>query len=371
MLLRPGEPFAYNGAAHDYPHIRLVYWAGGNPFHHHQDLNRLLEAWRRPDTIVMQEQFWTPAAKHADIVLPVTTSLERDDIGFTKREGHFIAMKKAVEPVGEALDDHAIFAGIAERLDFREAFTEGLDTLGWLERLYEENAGRVRRQGIDLPTFARFWEEGLIDLSAHDRPLVMHADLRADPGAHPLPTPSGRIEIFSETVAGFGLADCPGHAVWREPFEWLGHVRADRFPLHLLSDQPARRLHGQLDHSPHSLAGKVSGREGVYLNPDDAARRGIGYGDIIELFNDRGRCLAGAILSADIAPGVARLNTGAWFDPEAGLEKHGNPNSLTLDRGASSLSQGCAAQTCLVEARRFEGEAPRVTAHDLPSLAPR
>ena len=65
-----------------YPDIRLVYWAGGNPFHHHQDLNRLRVAWRKPETIVFNEQFWTPAARMADIVLPATTSLERDDIGY-------------------------------------------------------------------------------------------------------------------------------------------------------------------------------------------------------------------------------------------------------------------------------------------------
>ena len=73
MLLHPGERFAYNGAEHIYPDIRLVYWAGGNPFHHHQDLNRLRLAWRKPETVVFHEQFWTPAAKMADIVLPATT----------------------------------------------------------------------------------------------------------------------------------------------------------------------------------------------------------------------------------------------------------------------------------------------------------
>ena len=74
MLLHPGERFAYNGAEHTYPDIRLVYWAGGNPFHHHQDLNRLRLAWRKPETVIFHEQFWTPAAKMADIVLPATTT---------------------------------------------------------------------------------------------------------------------------------------------------------------------------------------------------------------------------------------------------------------------------------------------------------
>jgi biotin/methionine sulfoxide reductase len=372
MLLDPGGKFQYNGATYKYPAIRLVYWAGGNPYHHHQDLNRLRQAWQLPETIIVQEQFWTPTAKLGDVILPATIALERDDIGFATREGYFIAMRKVMEPLGEARDEYAIFAGLAERLCVAETFTEGLDAQAWLKRLYDENAKRVRDAlGIELPSFEIFWAEGLVDLTRYDKPTIMHEDFRRDPDAFPLRTPSGRIEIFSERIAGFGLEDCPGHAVWLEPFEWLGHEKAARYPLHLLSDQPLRRLHGQLDSSPYSRAGKVAGREPVYLNPSDASVRGILDGDVVELFNDRGRCLAGAIVTADIAPNVARLATGAWFDLADSVEKHGNPNTLTLDRGSSSLSQGCAAQTCLVQAVRFTGEAPRVSAFDLPQLIPR
>jgi biotin/methionine sulfoxide reductase len=158
-----------------------------------------------------------------------------------------------------------------------------------------------------------------------------------------------------------------------EPAEWLGGASRERFPLHLLSDQPARRLHSQLDPSPHSRAGKVREREAIYLNPGDARARSIADGDIVEVFNDRGRCLAGARLTDDVMPGVARLNTGAWFDrdPETGLERHGNPNVLTLDEPTSRLSQGCSAQTCLVEVRRFEGAPPPVEAFELPVLLQR
>ncbi|HJQ59108.1 MAG TPA: molybdopterin dinucleotide binding domain-containing protein, partial [Vineibacter sp.] len=148
-----------------------------------------------------------------------------------------------------------------------------------------------------------------------------------------------------------------------------------RFPLHLLSDQPTTRLHSQLDPSPHSQAAKVKGRQPVTLSRQDAAARGIAEGDLVRIFNDRGACLSAAIVSDTIRPGVARLSTGAWFDPldtdtNRPLEKHGNPNVLTLDRGASSLSQGCMAQTCLVEIERYEGAAPDVTAHAVPVLVP-
>jgi biotin/methionine sulfoxide reductase len=80
-LLHPGETYDFNGSRAVYPNIRLVYWAGGNPFHHHQDLNRLRRAWQRPETIIVQEPWWTATAHHADIVLLATTTLEHNDIG--------------------------------------------------------------------------------------------------------------------------------------------------------------------------------------------------------------------------------------------------------------------------------------------------
>ena len=120
----------------------------------------------------------------------------------------------------------------------------------------------------------------------------MLAAFRADPAAHPLKTPSGKIEIFSEKIASFGYDDCPGHAVWLEPIEWLGSKTAERYPLHMLSDQPTDKLHSQLDHSPHARATKIKGRQPVTLHPDDAAARGIADGDLVRVFNDRGACLA-------------------------------------------------------------------------------
>src|SRR5207237_8322615 len=100
MLLHPGEEFDFNGQRLAYPDIRLVYWAGGNPFHHHQDLNRFRVAFGRPDTVVVHEPYWTATARHADVVLPSTVSLEREDIGSGKRDTHLIAMQQAVPPVG-------------------------------------------------------------------------------------------------------------------------------------------------------------------------------------------------------------------------------------------------------------------------------
>jgi biotin/methionine sulfoxide reductase len=377
MLLHPGETFDYNGGRHAYPDIRFVYWAGGNPYHHHQDLNRLRQAWRKPDTIVFNEQFWTPAAKMADIVLPATVSLERDDIGYGSREPYVIAMKKARDPLGESRDDYDIFQALAKRLGVAEAHAEGRkSTREWLDHLYEEARAKSAQAGVTLPSFAEFWEAGLAEAKGENREPVMLAAFRVDPEKNRLKTPSGKIEIFSEKIASFGYDDCPGHATWLEPIEWLGGKAAERYPLHMLSDQPADKLHSQLDHSPHARSTKIKGRQPITLHPDDARARGIADGDMLRVFNDRGACLAAAKLSDRIRRGVVRLSTGAWFDPaDAGsnmpLEKHGNPNALTLDIGASKLSQGCIAQTCLVEIERFDGPAPAVTAHQLPVLVGR
>ncbi len=167
-------------------------------------------------------------------------------------------------------------------------------------------------------------------------------------------TGSGRIELFSETIASFGYGDCPGLARWFEPREWLGGPLAERYPLHLLTPQPANRLHSQLDQTSIGQSVKVAGREPVLIHPDDAAARGITEGQVVRLFNDHGACLAGARLSEAVRPGVVVLSTGAWYDPddpaaEAPLDRHGNPNVLVPDIATSTLSQGPNGSSCLVE----------------------
>jgi biotin/methionine sulfoxide reductase len=373
LLLNPGVQYDYNGQRLTYPDIRLVYWAGGNPFHHHQDLGRLRTAFGRPDTVVVHEPHWTAAARHADIVLPVTTSLEREDIGSGRRDTHLIAMHRAADPVGEARNDHEILAALAGRLGFGPAFTEGRDDRQWLEYLYGEWREDMLAKGHDVPGFAEFWAAGEYRLPGGPEHFTLFEDFRADPVRSPLHTPSGRIEITSETIAGFGYPDCPGHPVWLEPDEWLGSALARQFPLHLIANQPATRLHSQLDVGATSQRGKVAGREAIQLNPQDAADRGISAGDVVRVFNDRGACLAGAVVTPAIRRGVVRLPTGAWFDPVPGvgpepLCAHGNPNVLTADVPSSRLSQGCAGQHALVEVERWIGPPPPVTVGAPPQL---
>ncbi len=375
LLLSPGEEFDYDGRRLTYPDIRLVYWAGGNPFHHHQDLPRLRRAFARPDTIVVHDPYWTPMARSADIVVPSTTSLERNDLSCTRNDPLLVAMQQVVPPFANSRDDYDTFADLASALGFGEQFTEGRSSQEWIEHLYDQWRPFVDADGGNTPTFEDFWSDGHYRMRTEDN-LMLFGDFREDPEKYPLSTPSGKIEIFSETIESFGYADCAGHPRWYEPDEWLGGPRALQYPLHLIANQPKTRLHSQLDHGAVSQASKIKGREPIRMHPDAAAARGVSAGDVVRVFNDRGACLAGVIVDSDLRSDVVQLSTGAWYDPldpadPDSLCVHGNPNVLTPDIGTSSLSHGCTGQHVLVQIEKFDGALPPVKAFDPPVLGSR
>ncbi len=369
MLLHPREPFQFNGGTDYYPDIRLVYWAGGNPFHHHQDLNRLRQAWQKPETVIVHESWWTATAKHADIVLPATTPLERNDIGGSSRDRFVFAMHQAITPVGASRNDFDIFRELAARLGHEGTFTEGRGEMHWLRWMWDGVRHSAAERGIPLPDFNEFWERGHAEVPAPERPFILFEAFREDPDAHRLATPSGRIEIYSEHVASFDYDDCPGHPAWLAPAEWLGAPAAARYPLHLITVQPPDRLHSQMEPGPVAQARKVAGREAVHVHPADAATRGIDSGDVVRVFNERGACLGGAVLDPSVKQGVIVMATGAWYSAGPGaLELSGNPNVLTFDSGTSRLAQGPSALSVLVEIERYGETAPGTRAYDPPAL---
>ncbi|MFK7888504.1 MAG: molybdopterin-dependent oxidoreductase [Gammaproteobacteria bacterium] len=373
MLLHPGTEIDYNGAKVVFPQIKTIYWVGGNPFHHHQDIARLRRAWAKPDTIIVNEPFWTATARHADIVFPCTTVLERNDFAGGIYDNYISPMPKAVSRHEQARDDYDVFCGLAERLDVHEAFTEGRDEMQWIEHLYGITAKSAAKNDVALPDFKAFWQGDQIGLGERLPDTVFRMEaFRDDPAGNALDTPSGKIEIFSDTIDSFGYDDCPGHPSWLAKTEWLGAPRAKDYPLHLLSNQPKTRLHSQFDHASTSREAKIKEREIARMNPADAKARGIATGDIVRLYNDRGACLAAAVLSDALRHGVVELPTGAWYDPENpededSLDVHGNPNVLTRDVGTSKLAQGPTAHSCLVEIQKVEGDLPPVKIFHQPT----
>jgi len=377
MLLHPGEQFDYNGMRHTYPDTKLIYWAGGNPFHHHQDLNRLRKAWARPDTIIVNEPFWTATARHADIVFPCTTPLERNDYSAGPTDCFLTPMQQAVAPYEQSRSDFEVFAGLAARFDVLAAFTENRNELEWLEHLYVTTREAAAAAGVQLPDFEEFWngEQFSVEPQLADRVFRLEK-FREDPIANSLGTPSGKVELFSNRIASFDYGNCCGHPKWYDKAEWLGSARASKYPLHLISNQPKTRLHSQYDHAVTSRKAKIKDREILRINPRDAGVRRLDDDDIARVFNDRGACLAAVVLSNDVRGGVVELPTGAWFDPVSStddqpLEVHGNPNVLTQDIGTSKLAQGPTAHSCLVDVERFDADLPPVTIFSQPETSPR
>ena len=284
-------------------------------------------------------------------------------------------MKQVVAPQYEARNDFDVFAELSERWEpgGGARFSEGKSELEWLAEFYAIAQQRGAAQQVTLPPFTEFWEANqLIEMpeSPQNAEFIRFAAFRADPQANPLKTPSGKIEIFSQRIADYGYADCPGHPSWLAPDEW--HGNAEPGQLQLLSAHPAHRLHSQLNYAQLREQYAVAGREPLTLHPDDARARGIANGDVVRVWNSRGQVLAGAVVDEGIKPGVICLHEGAWPDLDkqaGGLCKHGAVNVLTLDIPTSQLANGCAGNTALAWVEKYQGPALTVTAFDPPASA--
>lgn len=349
LMLNPGGAYSYEGKMRTYPDTRLVYWAGGNPFHHHQDLNTLTTAFKRPETIIVQDPFFTATALHADIVLPANTSIERNDIAANGRSDLIIAMQQAIDPVGLARSDFDIFSDIAEHLGVRDAYTENRTEMEWLRHLYEDTRdATVSRFDIEMPDFDTFWGRGFAETPSRGFHTYL-ADFREDPVAAPLETESKKIVLTSRVLSSLNYDDCSPYPTWLEPVEWLGSQLAGGM-LHMISNQPEGRLHSQLESGKASMNHKRNGREVARLSPVDARRLDLTCGATVKVWNKRGACLATVQIDDGVRPNVLVLPTGAWLTQSkpGAVDTAGNPNILTPDIPASKFSQGCAAHTCLV-----------------------
>ena len=368
MLEGPGTYFDYNGLKLTYPDIKLIYWAGGNPFHHHQDLNRMIKAWQLPETIISNEWCWNALAKHSDIVLPVTTPLEREDIALAPRDPYMVFMSKVIEPVGESKSDFEIFSGLAEKFDLKNDYTDNKTEKDWIRWIYDES-NALQENNHKFPDFDVFKKKGWYK---NPKPINQQIFLKRfieSPEKNPLDTPSGKIELFSKQIDSFQYSDCVGYPKWYEDKEYLGS--ATKYKLHLLSNQPKFKLHSQLDNGEVANGEKSDGRAIIEVNRNDAHARDLLDKMVVKVFNDRGSCLAVIKISEDIMQGVVNIPTGAWLDPSKSGDiscVHGNPNVLTQDIGTSQLAQGPSAHTCLVEIEQFQEDAPKITAFDPPEI---
>jgi trimethylamine-N-oxide reductase (cytochrome c) len=365
-LLEPGKKINANGATITLPDLKMMVFSGCNPWHHHQDRNRMKKAFHALQTVVSIDFTWTATCRFSDIVLPACTQWERNDLdlyGSYSSRG-IIAMHKLVDPLFQSKTDFEIFTLLAKKFGQGKAYTLGRSEMDWVRKIYDDCA-EANKSKFDMPDFDTFWKEGWVDFG-QGKPWTRHADFREDPEINALGTPSGFIEIFSRKIDRFGYDDCQGHPKWFEKIERShGGPGSDKYPVWLQSCHPDQRLHSQMcDSEEYRATYTVQGREPIYMNAGDAKARGISDGDLVRVFNDRGQLLAGALISDDYPPGIARIHEGAWYGPVdetiGSLDTYGDPNTLTMDVGTSQLAQATAANTCLVEFERFTGKAPEV-----------
>jgi len=372
MPLNPGKTIDANGAKITFPDVKMAVFSGNNPWHHHQDKNKMKRAFQKLETVVSIDFNWTATCRFSDIVLPACTQFERNDIdlygSYSARA--VLAMHKLVDPLYQSKSDFDIFTEFCKRMGKHHEYTQNRSEMEWVKHLY---AGCVKANDakFNMPSFDEFWAKGYVDFGK-GKPWTRHEAFRQDPELNALGTPSGFIEIYSRKIARFAYDDCQGHPIWMEKAERShGGPGSKKYPLALQSCHPDQRLHSQMcESTAYRESYTIQGREPVYLSPEDAKSRNIKHGDVVRVFNDRGQLLAGAYVSNDFPQGVIRIFEGAWYAPLdesiGAIDTYGDPNTLTMDIGSSKLAQACSAFTCLVNVEKYTGKLPAVTAFTQP-----
>jgi anaerobic dimethyl sulfoxide reductase subunit A len=338
--------------------IRFIWQYAGNALvNQHADINRTGEILSEPDdlTIVVIDHQMTVSARYADILLPDASTAEQVDLaqqGSAGALGYLVFADRAIEPMWECRPVYDILTGVAERMGVGDDFTEGRTQEEWVRAVLAE----TRELTPGVPDYETFRKQGIYKEMNPDGPVVPLADFRADPEAHPLSTPSGKIEIYSAALQeiadtwvlpdGDRITALPEYLASREGPE---DPLRERYPLQLIGHHYKSRTHSTYGNVPWL---QEAHPQEMWINPADAADRDVQNGDTVDVVNDRGRVRIVARVTPRIAPGVVSIPQGAWFAPdEDGVDLGGSVNTLT-SLHPSPLAKGNAQHTNLVEVTR-------------------
>ncbi|EGO8360334.1 dimethyl sulfoxide reductase subunit A [Escherichia coli] len=330
--------------------IRLLFSLAGNYLaNQNPDIHqaaKLLEDESKIEFIVLSDLFMTPSAKYADVLLPETSFMERWNIGETwGTASYLILSEKLIEPEFERRTDYEWLREVAKKLGVEAEFSQGRDEKQWIEHIWEQT--RLAMPDENLPDFATLQNtrRHLFKSAPH---IAFEANIR-DPQNNPFPTPSGKIEIFSKRLFDMQDPEIPALSHYVPAFEGPEDKLTAKYPLQLITWKGKNRANS--NQYPNPWLQEVQTQK-LWLNPQDAKQRGIGEGDSVKIYNDRGVSIIPVEIPPRIIPGVVAMQAGAWWQPDAqGIDRGGCANVLSSAR-ITALAKGNSHQTMLVEVEK-------------------
>lgn len=324
--------------------IKMILNLAGNILiNQHSDINKtkkILEDKSLCEFIVCSDLFMTPSAMYADIVLPGTSMFEGDNIVKPWNRGDYIGFSnQIVEPIGQSRFEFDWLYEVAERLGLAEEFSCGHKNYkDWLREIYNS----YKTDG--MPDYDIFKKEGIYVYP--DSPTVIGFKEQRE-GKKTFATPSGKVEIYSPTLEAMNderIPAVPGYVEIEE-----GPGKSEKYPLQLIGWHTLGRCH-TVHFNNKELQAKYP--QQLWMNPVDAASRGLENEDIVEVWNDRGKIIVPVLLTEEIIPGVTALAQGAWHKADAkGNDVNASINVLTTQE-PTPLAKGNPQHTNLVEVRK-------------------
>lgn len=324
----------------------------------HADLNKthkILSDESKCEFILVWDTHMTASAKYADLLLPDVSGVETSDLinnsYQTGAYNYLIRMQPAVKPLWENRVTYDVLADVAEKLNVKEAFTEGKTYDQWLAFCYQ----KTREMNPNLPPFEQTDGRGVIDRRIADSDdHIALKDFYEDPIHQPLKTPSGKIELYSQTLANIAndwvldekdkLYPIPAYLPAIEGVEDIDVLK--KYPFQLTGYHTKGHCHSSYANLPQLKEASV---DAVWINPIDAKTRKIQHGQLIEIYNDRGQIYLPAKVTPRIMPGVLAIPQGAWAKTnKQGIDIGGCINRLTSQR-PTVLAKGNPQHTNLVD----------------------
>jgi trimethylamine-N-oxide reductase (cytochrome c) len=337
--------------------------------------NDYIRAMRHPDIEFMFAQhIWLEnECLLADIILPVNTKLEEEDIGADVFSGQYNLLfpeRKCVDPLGESYSDYEIVCKLAERLGLLEKYTEGKSIADWIKYGWETSRcadliswEELNKKGYYVVPTADNWEEV---------PAGFY-EFYKDPEKHPLSTPTGKLEFEATGLRKHFPNDLERPAVPKwiakgiSHEETIGTERSKKYPLLVCSNHPRWGVHSEhkdMIWLREIETCKLKGPDGyqyhpAWLHPSEAEKRGVKHGDVISIYNERGTVLAGAYITERIMPGVVYIDHGAKWDPIAvgEIDRGGAINTIVPRNTTSKNAVGHAVSGFLVQVEKTDIEA--------------